>query len=154
MNVYTLSTTTPIIARALKSCRQFLCLFVRALVNSGWFSSFQEMPSAKRPKIPTQAKPRDRPAAIVDEARVLIQRYEAGDVTALSPKKQPGVRGGIWIPNEIKYLFKSAIYYKPELKGPFRPDENAKAVRAAGWSLVTREYNIVVFYLALFLGKA
>ena len=102
------------------------------------------MPPAKHTKTPKQAKPGERPAAILDEMRTLIWRYEAGEVTTLSPKKAPGVRGGIWVPNEIKYLFKSAIYYKPEIKGPFRPDENAKALRAATWSLVTREYNFLV----------
>ena len=89
-----------------------------------------------------QPVPRKRPAVILEEARILIRRHEGGDETALSPKKVPGARGGIWAPNEVKYLLKSALYYKPEIKGPFLQGEQQKAIKAAAWSLVTREYNI------------
>ena len=75
---------------------------------------------------PEQPEPRQRPAVLLEEMKVLLCRHKGGDTLALSPKKIAGQRGGVWYTNKIKYLMKSALYYKPEIKGPFRQGENQK----------------------------
>ena len=100
------------------------------------------MPKVKD-KLPCRPLPRVRPPRIKETLHELKKKYRAADAAAYAPpKKQPGApreRGSVWAAAEINYLFRSALYYKPELKGPFAQDENAKALRAAAWVLIGRK---------------
>ena len=79
----------------------------------------------------------------------LEKKYRAGDIAAYSLQKKTA--GGArercltWFPNEINYLFRSALYFKPEIKGPFAKDENPKALQAAAWTLITRKCLFFIF---------
>lgn len=87
-------------------------------------------------------KARERPTQISELAAELLARHEAGEPNVISPKKADPKgkhRGVTWKPAETSICMKSALYYKPELRGPYHRGENMRAVRQAAYILITRE---------------